>query len=98
MTAVTVRGVRKRFGDVEVLRGIDLDVEPGRVCCLLGPSGSGKSTLLRCLNHLETADAGQVRIDGELMGYREERGALVELGPAEIARKRRAVGMVFQRF
>ncbi len=98
MTAVTVRGVCKRFGDVEVLRGVDLDVEPGTVCCLLGPSGSGKSTLLRCINHLETADAGQVRVDGELMGYREDRGALVELKPAEIARKRRAVGMVFQRF
>ena len=64
MTAVTVRGVRKRFGDVEVLRGVDLDVEPGTVCCLLGPSGSGKSTLLRCMNHLDTADAGQVLIDG----------------------------------
>jgi polar amino acid transport system ATP-binding protein len=98
MTAVSVRGVRKRFGDVEVLRGVDLDVEPGTVCCLLGPSGSGKSTLLRCMNHLETADAGHVRIDGELMGYREDGGTLVELKPAEIARKRRAVGMVFQRF
>ena len=98
MTAVSVRGVRKKFGDVEVLRGVDLDVEPGTVCCLLGPSGSGKSTLLRCMNHLETADAGHVRIDGELMGYREDGGTLVELKPAEIARKRRAVGMVFQRF
>jgi polar amino acid transport system ATP-binding protein len=98
MTAVSVRGVRKKFGDVEVLRGVDLDVEPGTVCCLLGPSGSGKSTLLRCMNHLETTDAGHVRIDGELMGYREDGGTLVELKPAEIARKRRAVGMVFQRF
>ena len=97
-SAVTVRGLRKRFGDVEVLRGVDLDVAPGSVCCLLGPSGSGKSTLLRCINHLETADAGQVRVDGELMGYREHGGALVELKPAEIARKRRTVGMVFQRF
>jgi len=93
-----VRGVRKKFGDVEVLRGVDLDVEPGTVCCLLGPSGSGKSTLLRCMNHLETADAGQVRIDGELMGYRERDGVLHELSEAEIAERRRAVGMVFQRF
>jgi polar amino acid transport system ATP-binding protein len=68
------------------------------VCCLLGPSGSGKSTLLRCMNHLETADAGYVRIDGELMGYRENGDHLVELRPAEVARKRRSVGMVFQRF
>jgi len=98
MTAVTVRGVHKRFGRVEVLRGVDLDVEPGTVCCLLGPSGSGKSTLLRCMNHLETADAGQVRIDGELMGYRERDGVLHELSEAEIAQRRRAVGMVFQRF
>ena len=98
MTAVTVRGVHKRFGRVEVLRGVDLDVEPGTVCCLLGPSGSGKSTLLRCMNHLETADAGQVRIDGELMGYRERDGVLHELSEAEIAERRRAVGMVFQRF
>jgi polar amino acid transport system ATP-binding protein len=98
MTAVTVRGVHKRFGRVEVLRGVDLDVEPGTVCCLLGPSGSGKSTLLRCMNHLETADAGQVRIDGELMGYRERDGVLHELSEAEIAERRRSVGMVFQRF
>ncbi|HEX8519742.1 MAG TPA: amino acid ABC transporter ATP-binding protein [Pseudonocardia sp.] len=98
MTTVSVRGIRKRFGDVEVLRGIDLDVEPGTVCCLLGPSGSGKSTLLRCMNHLETADAGQVRVGGDLMGYREHGDHLLELKPAEVARKRRAVGMVFQRF
>jgi len=71
---VSVRGVHKFFGDLHVLRGIDLDIAPGEVCVILGPSGSGKSTLLRCLNLLEKISAGRVYVDGELLGYREYAG------------------------
>ena len=71
---VSVRGVHKFFGDLHVLRGIDLDIASGEVCVILGPSGSGKSTLLRCLNMLEDISAGRVYVDGELLGYREYAG------------------------
>jgi polar amino acid transport system ATP-binding protein len=66
--------------------------------CLLGPSGSGKSTFLRCINHLEKIDAGRLRVDGELVGYREDGDKLYELREADIVRKRAEIGMVFQRF
>jgi polar amino acid transport system ATP-binding protein len=95
---VRAEGVTKRFGPLEVLRGIDLTVADGEVCCLLGPSGSGKSTFLRCVNHLETVDGGRLRVDGHLVGYREHGDKLYELRPAEVARRRRDIGMVFQRF
>jgi polar amino acid transport system ATP-binding protein len=91
-------GVRKHFGDVEVLRGIDMTVAKGRVVCLLGPSGAGKSTFLRCINHLETIDGGQVWVDGEPIGFRLRHGKLYELPEREVARQRRHIGMVFQRF
>ena len=90
--------VHKSFGRVEVLRGIDLTVQPGEVACIIGPSGSGKSTFLRCINHLERIDAGQMRVNGELVGYREAGGKLYELRESEVARQRRDIGMVFQRF
>jgi polar amino acid transport system ATP-binding protein len=90
--------VHKSFGHVEVLRGIDLTVMPGEVACIIGPSGSGKSTFLRCINHLERIDAGAMRVDGELIGYREAGGKLHELRESEVARQRRDIGMVFQRF
>ncbi|MEV8339175.1 amino acid ABC transporter ATP-binding protein [Leucobacter sp. NPDC077196] len=95
---VQLRGVRKRFGTLEVLKGIDMDVHAGEVTCLLGPSGSGKSTLLRCINHLESINGGRITVDGELVGYRERRGELHELHPREVAKQRRKIGMVFQRF
>jgi polar amino acid transport system ATP-binding protein len=88
----------KRFGRLEVLRGITLEVQRGEVMCLLGPSGSGKSTFLRCINHLEKIDAGRLRVDGELVGYREQGGKLYELREADVIRKRAEIGMVFQRF
>ena len=95
---VSVRGVHKFFGDLHVLRGIDLDIASGEVCVILGPSGSGKSTLLRCLNMLEDISAG-VFVDGELLGYREdESGVLHERHDKEIAAQRSRIGMVFQRF
>ncbi len=96
---VEVRGAHKMFGDLHVLRGVDLTVAPGEVCVVLGPSGSGKSTLLRGLNELEVLTGGSVRIDGELLGYREDSaGVLHRLHPTAIAQQRSRIGMVFQRF
>jgi polar amino acid transport system ATP-binding protein len=95
---VRAEGVHKRFGRLEVLKGISLHVRPGEVMCLLGPSGSGKSTLLRCINHLEKIDAGRLYVDGELVGYRQAGDKLHELRDAEVCRKRAEIGMVFQRF
>jgi polar amino acid transport system ATP-binding protein len=95
---VLAEGVHKRFGRNEVLRGIDLEVLPGRVLCLLGPSGSGKSTFLRCINHLEKINSGRLSVDGELVGYRLVGDRLHELRESEVARKRSEIGMVFQHF
>src|SRR5690348_11366709 len=95
---IEVRDLRKRFGDVEVLRGVDLDIKRSEVVCIIGPSGSGKSTLLRCLAALETYDHGDVRIEGELLGYTERNGKRVRASQGEINRVRRNVGMVFQQF
>ncbi len=95
---VRAEGVRKSFGHVEVLKGIDLEVAPREVMCIIGPSGSGKSTFLRCINHLERIDAGRLSVDGSLVGYREKNGRLHELRDAEVAAQRREIGMVFQRF
>jgi polar amino acid transport system ATP-binding protein len=95
---VLAEEVHKRFGRLEVLKGISLEVQPGEVMCLLGPSGSGKSTFLRCINHLEKINSGRLYVDGELVGYRQHGDKLHELRDAEVARKRAEIGMVFQRF
>ncbi|ONI73482.1 ectoine/hydroxyectoine ABC transporter ATP-binding protein EhuA [Actinosynnema sp. ALI-1.44] len=95
---VKAEGVCKRFGRLEVLKGIDLEVQPGEVMCIIGPSGSGKSTFLRCINHLEKVDAGRLSVDGELVGYQQRGDKLYELKENEVAHKRREIGMVFQRF
>ncbi len=95
---VNAEGVHKTFGRNEVLKGINLEVAPGEVMCLLGPSGSGKSTFLRCINHLEKINAGRLSVDGELVGYREVGDKLHELRESEVARKRAEIGMVFQHF
>ncbi|MFB7026596.1 MULTISPECIES: amino acid ABC transporter ATP-binding protein [unclassified Streptomyces] len=95
---VRAEGVCKHFGRLEVLKGIDLTVERGEVCCLLGPSGSGKSTFLRCINHLEKVDGGKLTVDGDLVGYRQHGNKLHELREREVAARRRDIGMVFQRF
>ncbi|WP_030922817.1 amino acid ABC transporter ATP-binding protein [Streptosporangium amethystogenes] len=95
---VSIRSVRKRFGSVEVLKGISLDVPVGGVVCVVGPSGSGKSTLLRCVNRLETIDSGRIRVDGDLIGYAEQGDRLHHLSPARLCRQRQDIGMVFQRF
>jgi polar amino acid transport system ATP-binding protein len=95
---VNAEGVHKSFGRNEVLKGINLEVAPGEVMCLLGPSGSGKSTFLRCINHLEKINAGRLSVDGELVGYRQVADKLHELREREVARKRAEIGMVFQHF
>jgi polar amino acid transport system ATP-binding protein len=95
---VQAEQVYKRFGRLEVLKGITLEVNRGEVVCLLGPSGSGKSTFLRCINHLEKIEAGRLWVDGELVGYRQAKDKLYELREKEISRKRAEIGMVFQHF
>lgn len=93
-----VSGVGKRFGTHEVLTDVTLSVDPGEVLVVLGPSGGGKTTLLRCINQLEKIDSGRIDIAGEMLGYRERDGKLVQLHPREIARQRMLTGMVFQTF
>jgi polar amino acid transport system ATP-binding protein len=100
VTDVVMRAtdVHKRFGRLEVLRGVSLEVRAGETVCVIGPSGSGKTTLIRCVNHLEKIDAGRIEVNGHLIGYRERGGKLVEDSEKSIARQRTQVGMVFQRF
>ena len=95
---ISAQNVHKSFGQLEVLKGIDLEVQPGEVACLLGPSGSGKSTFLRCVNHLDKATAGRLYVDGELIGYREKNGTLYEISEKDAAEQRSDIGMVFQSF
>jgi polar amino acid transport system ATP-binding protein len=95
---VDLRGVHKSFGDLEVLKGVDLEVRAGTVTVILGPSGSGKSTLLRSINHLEKVDKGLIRIDGQLVGYRRRGDKLYELREREILHQRSQIGFVFQNF
>jgi polar amino acid transport system ATP-binding protein len=97
-TVLSVEAVHKRFGALEVLRGVDLTVRAGEVAVVVGPSGAGKSTLLRCINHLERIDAGRIRVDGRLIGYREAGDRLYELREREVAAQRAEIGMVFQQF
>jgi polar amino acid transport system ATP-binding protein len=95
---VKAEGVHKRFGRLEVLKGIELVVPSGGVVCLIGPSGSGKSTFLRCVNHLEKIDRGRLWVDGDLVGYRQRGDKLYELNEREVCEARAQIGMVFQRF
>ncbi|MCG7241513.1 amino acid ABC transporter ATP-binding protein [Corynebacterium kefirresidentii] len=95
---ISAQNVHKSFGQLEVLKGINLEVQAGEVACLLGPSGSGKSTFLRCVNHLDKATAGRLYVDGELIGYREKNGTLYEISEKEAAEQRSDIGMVFQSF
>jgi len=97
--AIRVVDLHKRFGALEVLRGVSFDVHRGSVVSIIGASGSGKSTLLRCINHLETPSGGEVYIEGEPMGSRREPDGSTRPRPlAEINRMRRELGMVFQQF
>jgi polar amino acid transport system ATP-binding protein len=95
---IQIEDLHKHFGSLHVLRGIDLSVAVGEVVCIIGPSGSGKSTLLRCINHLEIAEQGRIRIDGELVYRDEVAGGFRARSNRAIAAVRAQVGMVFQHF
>jgi polar amino acid transport system ATP-binding protein len=95
---VFASGVRKSYGHLEVLKGVDLEVEEGSVACIIGPSGSGKSTFLRCINHLEEINGGVLLVNGDFLGYRLVGDKLYELPAATICSRRAEVGMVFQQF
>jgi polar amino acid transport system ATP-binding protein len=95
---VSAIDVHKHFGCIRAVDGVSLDVARGEVVCIIGPSGSGKSTFLRCINQLEQIDKGAIWVDGDLLGYRHADGKLHGLSDAEVARQRRDIGMVFQRF
>ena len=95
---IEIRDVHKKFGTNEVLKGVTLRVDAGEVAVVLGPSGSGKSTLLRSVNHLEKVDRGQIRVDGELIGYRRRGNKLYELKERDVLKQRSAIGFVFQNF
>lgn len=95
---VTVRGVEKSYGDYRVLKGIDLDIYKGEVVVIVGSSGSGKTTFIRCINHLEKIQEGRIQVNGNLIGYRERNGKLVEDSERNVARQRCEIGMVFQLF
>jgi polar amino acid transport system ATP-binding protein len=99
LPTIQIRGLTKRFGDHEVLRGVDLTVDTSEVVCLIGPSGSGKSTLLRCVNFLEPYDSGEVRIEGRLIGYEDApNGVRRRMAARPLREMRREIGMVFQHF
>ena len=93
-----LRNVVKRYGSLQVINAVSLDIDEGEVVAVIGPSGSGKSTLVRCIHQLETIEGGAIYLDGELLGYRHEGGHLRALGPRDVARQRRKLGMVFQQF
>jgi polar amino acid transport system ATP-binding protein len=95
---VEATDVHKWFGRNEILKGVSLTVRRGEVVVICGPSGSGKTTFIRCINHLEKIQAGRILVNGHTIGYRERDGKLVEDHEASIARQRREIGMVFQRF
>jgi polar amino acid transport system ATP-binding protein len=95
---VFARSVRKSFGPLEVLKGVDVVVPTGTVACIIGPSGSGKSTFLRCINHLEKLTGGILLVDGEFVGYELRQDKLYELKDVDLCKQRAEIGMLFQNF
>ena len=93
-----IRGLRKQYGPVEVLKGVDLAMQRGNVVTLIGSSGSGKTTLLRCVNLLEEFQGGQITLDGESIGYADVAGKRVRHPEKLIAQHRAMTGMAFQQF
>jgi polar amino acid transport system ATP-binding protein len=94
--SVDIRRVNKHHGQFHALKDVDLTVPPGKVTCLIGPSGSGKSTLLRCINFLDEFESGEIRIDGQLIGYESPGGR--KMPARQLRELRRSIGMVFQQF
>ncbi|MEO1291998.1 MAG: amino acid ABC transporter ATP-binding protein [Pseudomonadota bacterium] len=95
---LSLEGIKKRFGSLEVLKGIDLTARAGEVVALIGSSGSGKSTLLRCANLLEVPQEGAISFQGEPITWRERRGVREPSDPAQVRRVRTNLSMVFQQF
>ena len=95
---VFARAVHKSYGQLEVLKGVDIDVPAGTVACIIGPSGSGKSTFLRCINHLEKLSGGILLVDGEFVGYDLRGDRLFEVKDDELCKRRAEIGMLFQSF
>jgi len=95
-SSVEIRRVNKFYGPFQALKQVNLSITPGKVTCLIGPSGSGKSTLLRCINFLEKYDAGEITIDGQLIGYASPGGRM--MSGRKLREMRRSIGMVFQQF
>jgi len=95
---VRIVGLRKSFGTIEVLKGVDLDVARGECVSIVGPSGSGKTTLLRCVNFLERPTGGEIWVDGKRIGQKDNGGKLRDLSDREMAVERAEIGFVFQRF
>lgn len=95
---VEVKNVWKRYGQLEILKGINLNVKKGDTVVIIGPSGGGKSTLLRCLHALIPIDDGEILLDGELIGFTKKNGKLKRLKDYDIAKQRTHIGMVFQHF
>jgi len=96
--AIQLQALKKRFGSLDVLCGVDLEVKSGEVVCVIGPSGSGKSTLLRCLAYLEDDFEGAIYLGGELLGRVLNDGRLERVGGAALRKVQMKVGMVFQQF
>ena len=96
--AIQLQAIKKRFGSLEVLCGVDLEVKTGEVVCVIGPSGSGKSTLLRCIAYLEDDFEGAIYLGGELLGRVLNDGRLERVGGAALRKVQMKVGMVFQQF
>ena len=94
-SSVEISRVNKFYGPFQALKDVSMSVPPGKVTCLIGPSGSGKSTLLRCINFLDEYDSGEVRIDGQLIGY-DAPGR--KMSARKLREMRRSIGMVFQQF
>ena len=93
-----ISNLHKRYGEVEVLKGVDCRMQQGDVVCVIGSSGSGKTTMLRCINMLEEFNDGSIRIDGDEIGYEMRNGTRRRKSEKEVARQRALTGMAFQQF